>query len=115
MSDPNDGSAGQQNLQGLLKFCLEATRGEDVESPGVAALDPERKAFLQQVLAELATDPLDELRKAMTMVSETLNHVPRDADDETDVVLEIEKVIDDVILDVVSHIDYANDFYNIGL
>lgn len=104
----------QRDLNGLLRFCLQATKTEDASSPGVSRLDPERKAFLEQVLSQLATDPVDELNKAMTMVSETLNHVPDDAEEDSSVVTEIEKVVDEVILDIVSNIDYANDFYKLG-
>lgn len=111
MSDAGD---NQRDLNGLLRFCLQATKAEDASSPQVSALDPGRRAFLQQVLSQLATDPVDELSKAMTMVSETLNHVPDDADDDSNVVVEIEKVVDEVILDIVSNIDYANDFYKLG-
>ena len=107
-------AGNQRDLSGLLKFCLEATKAEDATSASVSALDPERRAFLQQVLSQLATDPVDELNKAMTMVSEALNHVPGDADEDSDVVVEIGKVVDEVILDLVSNMDYANDFYKLG-
>ena len=102
----------QDGMQGLLRFCLQATQSEDGTT--APAMDQERRAFLQQVLAQMATDPLDELRKAMTIVSETLNHVPQDVSEDAEVVVQIEKIVDDVILDTVSSLDYANDFYKLG-
>ena len=49
-------------VQGLLKFCLEATRGEDaVERPDdvLSSMDEERKAWLQvQILVLRATQKL---------------------------------------------------------
>jgi hypothetical protein len=104
----------QRDLNGLLRFCLQATQSEDATSSASSALDPERKAFLEQILSQLATDPVDELKKAMTMLSETLNHVPADAGDDSDVVAEIERVVDEVVLDIVSNLDFANDFYKLG-
>lgn len=111
MSAPGD---NQRDLTGLLKFCLQATTAEDGTSQGGRTLDPERRAFLQQVLSQMASDPVHELKNAMTMVSETLNHVPADADQEYPIVQEIEKVVDDIILDIVSSVDFANDFYKLG-
>merc|ERR1711963_542697 len=62
--------AGEQprqprDLQGLLKFCMEATASEDapavVGDPAarLAAMDPERKAWLEEALDNMSVDVVE--------------------------------------------------------
>merc|ERR1712047_13897 len=52
-----------KDLQGLLKFCMEATANED--APAVpsdpAAREPERRAWLEEALDKMSVDVVEQL------------------------------------------------------
>merc|ERR1712107_928375 len=56
-----------KDLQGLLKFCMEATANEDAPAlPGdpaarLAAMEPERRAWLEEALDKMSVDVVEQL------------------------------------------------------
>ncbi|KAK2587006.1 hypothetical protein KPH14_010973 [Odynerus spinipes] len=96
------------NLQGLLRFAMEATRAEDApHDPQFQPLDEERKQFLSEALSSLTVNVIDELQKAIKTLSNVIDLRPDDDSSEYDAALER-------IVDFVDSIDVANDFYKIG-
>ncbi|XP_053695614.1 hsp70-binding protein 1 [Sabethes cyaneus] len=92
-----------RNMQGLLKFAMEATQSEDAPNPAhVDAMDPERRQFLEAALKSLTVDVIHEIEKAMKVLTD-----PEAADEDKAEAL-------DVIIDFVQDIDAANDFYKVG-
>ncbi|CRK94438.1 CLUMA_CG007945, isoform A [Clunio marinus] len=108
MSEQNGNSDSQQprnprNLQGLLKFAMEATKDEDPTKPShFEQMSPEDKKFLEQALKAVTLDVVEELNKAMEIL------IKGNASEE-DQVQALE-----VVTNFVADIDTANDFYKIG-
>merc|ERR1712004_298836 len=56
-----------KDLQGLLEFCVEATANEDAPAlPGdpaarLAAMEPERRAWLEEALDKMSVDVVEQL------------------------------------------------------
>ncbi|XP_063541228.1 hsp70-binding protein 1-like [Cydia strobilella] len=101
-----------RNLQGLLRFAMEATKAED--APGNSELGPmdeERKRFLEDALKSLTVDVAKVLQDAIAVLS--------DADKIHSVQLgqslpnEINQAFTS-IMDFIDDIDTANDFYKLG-
>uniref|UniRef100_A0A182NU06 Nucleotide exchange factor Fes1 domain-containing protein n=1 Tax=Anopheles dirus TaxID=7168 RepID=A0A182NU06_9DIPT len=91
-----------RNLQGLLKFAMEATKDEDAPHPAqLEALDEERRRFLEEALKSLTVDVVQELEKSMRVLLEG------DSD-------EAKAEAIDTVVDYVQDIDTANDFYKVG-
>ncbi|KAJ2942748.1 hypothetical protein O0L34_g14937 [Tuta absoluta] len=101
-----------RNLQGLLRFAMEATKAED--APGNSQLGPmdeERRKFLEDALKSLTVDIAEVLRKAIKTLTDTEKMrsiqlgqpLPEDVDTAFNNLLEF---IDDI--------DIANDFYKMG-
>ncbi|XP_055541444.1 hsp70-binding protein 1 [Wyeomyia smithii] len=92
-----------RSLQGLLKFAMEATQSEDAPNPShVEGMDPERRQFLESALKSLTLDVVQEIEKAMKILTD-----PETAEDDKAEALEI-------IVDFVQDIDAANDFFKVG-
>lgn len=92
-----------RNLQGLLKFAMEATKDEDAPNESsLAQMDEERRRFLEEALKSLTMDVVQELEKAMKIL------LDKDSDDDT----KAESI--EVVIDFVQDIDTANDFYKVG-
>lgn len=92
-----------RNLQGLLKFAMEATAAED--APHESHFEPmteEQRRFLEEALESLTVDVVEVFKKAMKTLLDP------DTDDE-----EKSNAID-VIIDFVQDIDAANDFFKVG-
>uniref|UniRef100_A0A182W6E9 Nucleotide exchange factor Fes1 domain-containing protein n=1 Tax=Anopheles minimus TaxID=112268 RepID=A0A182W6E9_9DIPT len=92
-----------RNLQGLLKFAMEATKSED--APNAAQfqpLDDERRRFLEEALKSLTVDVVQELEKSMNVL---LNN-------ESDENAKIDAL--ETVTDFVEDIDTANDFFKVG-
>jgi len=61
-------------MKGLLKFCIEATRSED--APGVsadpeaslAAMDPARRAWLEEAVSNMSVDAVQELAQGVRLL-----------------------------------------------
>merc|ERR1711963_911890 len=101
--------AGEQprqprDLQGLLKFCMEATASEDapavVGDPAarLAAMDPERKAWLEEALDNMGVDVVEQLGNGIKLLLDS------SADLETK----------EEVLDCLGTIDMACNFHKIG-
>ncbi|XP_012285893.1 hsp70-binding protein 1 isoform X2 [Orussus abietinus] len=96
------------NLQGLLRFAMEATRSEDApHSSQFQPLDQETKDFLNAALSSMTINLVEELQNAMKTLL-NVNELRSD-DDPTEHELALER-----IADFVGNIDLANDFYKIG-
>ncbi|XP_011684829.1 PREDICTED: hsp70-binding protein 1 [Wasmannia auropunctata] len=96
------------NLQGLLKYAMDAAQSEDSENkPSVYPLDEEKKTFLNDALSSLTVNVVEELQKAVQILSNVAN---LRADDDS---LEFENALERMA-DYVDNIDIANDFYKIG-
>ncbi|XP_035917595.1 hsp70-binding protein 1 [Anopheles stephensi] len=92
-----------RNMQGLLKFAMEATKSEDAPNPAqLQPMDEERRRFLEEALKSLTVNVIEELEKAMNVLLD--NESNEDAKTEA-----IETVID-----YVQDMDTANDFLKVG-
>nr|QGA73362.1 heat shock protein HSP70-binding protein 1 [Spodoptera frugiperda] len=101
-----------RNLQGLLKFAMEATQAED--APGnkdLAPMDEQRRKFLEEAIKSLTVniaEVLDNSIKVLTN-SEKINSI-QEGDSLPDEV----KNSFTVLLDHVDDLDVANDFFKMG-
>lgn len=96
------------NMQGLLRFAMEATRAEDAPHDSqLQPMDSERQKFLSDALSSLTVNVIEELQKAVKILSNVVDLRPDDDSSEYDAALER-------IADFVDSIDIANDFYKIG-
>ncbi|KAL9707295.1 hypothetical protein quinque_010813 [Culex quinquefasciatus] len=92
-----------RNMQGLLKFAMEATAAEDAPAAGqLPQMDEDRRRFLEEALKTLTVDVVQEIEKAM----KTLMDPATEEDDKAEAI--------DVIIDYVEDIDAANDFFKVG-
>jgi len=95
-----------KDMPGLLKFCLEATRGEDapVEDPDkvLQEMDPERKKWLEEALSSMAVDFIEQLANGIRI----LNSDTADLDEKEEVLDKLE--------DWLGNIDMAVNFHKIG-
>ena len=100
-----------RDLQGLLKFCLEATKAEDAPGnrSGVEQMDPERREWLEKALKEMSVDVFKELAKCIAALSD--ESVVADAN-ATDFDLQLHAF--DCVEDWVGQIDMANNFHKLG-
>ncbi|XP_058448396.1 hsp70-binding protein 1 [Malaya genurostris] len=90
-----------QNLKGLLKFAMDATKSEDApQSSNIEPMDEERRRFLEDALKSLTVDVVQEIEKAMRTLLEG-------AEEDKPEAIEI-------IIDFVQDIDAANDFLKVG-
>ncbi|XP_049548731.1 hsp70-binding protein 1 [Anopheles darlingi] len=92
-----------RNLQGLLKFAVEATKEEDApQESRLQPMDEERRRFLENALNSLTVDVVKELEKAMQTLL--------DASSSDEAKVEAIEIVTDYVQDV----DAANDFFKIG-
>lgn len=92
-----------RNLQGLLKFAMEATKSEDApHAAQLQPLDEERRRFLEEALKSLTVDVVQELEKSMNILLNT------ESDDDA----KVEAL--ETVHDFVEDIDTANDFFKVG-
>lgn len=108
--DPNQPRA-PRDMQGLLKFCIEATKSEDAPDDPNATLegmDPTRRQWLEQALSSMSVDVIKELAEAIKILNMAKN--PNISQED------IEKVeyAFECISDWVDQIDMANNFHKIG-
>lgn len=96
------------NLQGLLRYAMEASNSQGTNNESqFQPLDEERKEFLKQTLSSLSINMVEELQKALKVLSNVVDLRPDDDTSEHEAALE-------TIADFVDSIDVANDFYKIG-
>uniref|UniRef100_A0A182MAK4 Nucleotide exchange factor Fes1 domain-containing protein n=1 Tax=Anopheles culicifacies TaxID=139723 RepID=A0A182MAK4_9DIPT len=92
-----------RNLQGLLKFAMEATKSEDApHAAQLQQMDEERRRFLEEALKSLTVDVVQQLEKSMNVL---LNN-ESDEDEKIDAL--------ETVTDFVEDIDTANDFFKVG-
>ncbi|CAL1681488.1 unnamed protein product [Lasius platythorax] len=96
------------NLQGLLKYAMDAAQSEDAENKSpVYPLDEEKKTFLNEALSSLTVNVIEEMQKAVQILS-SVGDLRAD-DDSSEYENALERMAD-----LVDNIDIANDFYKIG-
>jgi len=96
------------NLQGLLRFAMEATEQEDAPNDSdCLPLDEERKKFLENALKSMTVDVVETLQKSINLLLKT---------DKLKMEDDISKYLEafETILDYVDVIDTAVDFHKIG-
>ncbi|XP_065171175.1 hsp70-binding protein 1-like [Atheta coriaria] len=95
-----------QNLQGLLRFAMEAQDGATQSTPQLQPLDDERRNFLQAALQSMSVDVIAIMKENITK----LQQVEDISDDKVPEMIEAF----DCILDYIDNIDIANDFHKIN-
>ncbi|XP_044579854.1 hsp70-binding protein 1-like isoform X1 [Cotesia glomerata] len=96
------------NLQGLLRFAMEASKNEDApHQSSFQPLDQERKEFLSKALESMTVNVIEELQKSAKILSNVMDLRQEDDPTEYETALEC-------IASYVDSIDIANDFYKIG-
>ncbi|KAF7275183.1 hypothetical protein GWI33_012106, partial [Rhynchophorus ferrugineus] len=96
------------NLQGLLRFAMEATKSEDAPSDSqFQQMDEERKKWLEEAIKSMSVDVIQVLQKQIEILK-NVNEIKSDDD-----ISEYESAIN-IILDHIDNIDIACDFHKIG-
>ncbi|KAB0791154.1 hypothetical protein PPYR_02954 [Photinus pyralis] len=96
------------DLQGLLRFAMEATKAEDAPNESsVGPIDEERKKFLENALASMSVDVIEILQTNIKILQNC--DVLTESGDIAQHVLALE-----TILDYIDNTDVANDFHKIG-
>lgn len=78
-----------------------------------STMDPDRRQFLEKVLSQMAADPIDQLRKAIQSINNLLDDLDKNGENPADIASDIESIVDEVIIDLISQIDFARDFYKL--
>lgn len=114
---PNNGDNNEGNerrirdMLGLVKFCLETTSNEDhtSESPvNPEAMDPDRRAWLQQAISSMTVDTTQQLLENLALVKETITQMEKDQNHDIPVQKTCNAI--EVLTDLCEEIDYASDF-----
>lgn len=96
------------NLQGLLRFCMEATKAEDAPHESqFQTMDEERRKWLEEAIKSMSVDVIELLQKQIKIL-ENVDKIKVDDD-----ISEYETAVE-TILDYVDSIDIACDFHKIG-
>ncbi|KAJ8687866.1 hypothetical protein QAD02_023661 [Eretmocerus hayati] len=96
------------DLQGLLRFAMEATKAEDAPSnSSFQPIDEERKRFLENALTSITVNIAEELQKDVKLLHTVVELTEKDDPSEYEAAL-------DRLADRVDSMDVANDFYKIG-
>ncbi|XP_058792574.1 hsp70-binding protein 1 isoform X2 [Phymastichus coffea] len=96
------------NLQGLLKFAMEATKSEDAPTvSGFQPMDKASKDFLRKAFSSLTVNVMEELQKDLLLLQNVVDL--RNEDDSSKYEDALER-----LADWTSSMDVANDFYKIG-
>ena len=99
----NGSGRNPRDLQALLKFCAEVTKSEDAPEASLAAMDPERRRWLEDALKAMTVDVFEELTKGVAILNDENKH-----DEEAQIhALEC-------IEDWIGRSDVANNFDKIG-
>ena len=106
MSDPSQ-PRQPKDMKGLLKFCLEATRGEDapdISDPEAVlqSMDADKRKWLEEALNSMSVDVIEQLSNGIKI----LNSDSADLDDKEEVLDNLE--------DWCGNIDMAVNFHKIG-
>jgi len=96
-----------KDMKGLLKFCLEATKGEDapeISDPesSLAAMGEERKKWLEEAIQSMSVDVIEQLGNGIkTLIDPSAE-------------LELKEDVLDCLEDWLGNIDMAINFHKIG-
>jgi len=98
-------------MLGLVKFCLETTAKEDASgrtSTNFEAMDPDRRAWLQQAMESMTVDTTRQILENLAIVKETISQMEKDSSQN----VAVQKTCDalGVLTDLCEEIDYASDF-----
>jgi len=96
-----------KNVKGLLRFCLEATRGEDAQ--GTTILEPmseERKKWLEEAFTQMSVSPVERMKICLSVIE----NAEIDTEEGTE---KQEKALEE-LQDWVEDIDIAADFVKIN-
>ncbi|CAG9791260.1 unnamed protein product [Diatraea saccharalis] len=101
-----------RNLQGLLRFAMEATKAED--APGNSELGPmdeERRKFLEEALKSLTVDVAEVIQNAIKVLTdqEKIRNIQLGDVLPQDVATSFNN-----LMEFIDDIDVANDFYKLG-
>ncbi|KAL0868029.1 hypothetical protein ABMA27_008681 [Loxostege sticticalis] len=101
-----------RNLQGLLRFAMEATKAED--APGnsdFGPMDEERRKFLEEALKSLTVDVAEVLQNSIKVLTdqEKIKNIKQGDTLPADVVTSFSN-----LMEFIDDIDVANDFYKMG-
>lgn len=100
-----------RNMLGLVKFCLETTSKEDASgtsSANVEAMDPDRRAWLQQAISSMTIDTTRQLLENLALVKDTIAQMQKDPNHNVAVQKTCNAI--EVLTDLCEEIDYASDF-----
>ena len=108
--DPNQ-PRQPHDLEGLLKFCMQATKSEDAPSnPEAEPMDSERMQWLQEAMKGMTVDVVSQLVEGIKILSKPYVFDVNATEDE----LEEAEIAFEAIGDWVGNIDMANNFHKIG-
>jgi len=97
------------DLEGLLKFCMEVTKGEDAPTTAREPMDPERRQWLEEAIAGMTVDVVKQLAEAIKILG---GPAAFDAEATEDDLEEIEMAFE-AVEDWCGNIDMANNFHKI--
>jgi len=108
--DPNQ-PRQPHDLEGLLKFCMQATQSEDAPSnPDAQPIDPERLQWLQEAMRGMTVDVVQQLAEGIKVLSKPYVYDVNATEDD----IEEAEIAFEAISDWVGNIDMANNFHKIG-
>jgi len=108
--DPNQ-PRQPHDLEGLLKFCMQATKSEDApNNPEAEPMDSERMQWLQEAMKGMTVDVVSQLVEGIKILSQPCVYDANATEDE----LEEAEIAFEAIGDWVGNIDMANNFHKIG-
>jgi len=101
-----------KDLEGLLKFCMQATLKEDAkgDSASTEPLSSERLQWLQEAIKGMSVDVVQELLQALKILSKPCIYDSKASKSE----LKEAELAFDIILDRIGCIDMGNNFHKIG-
>lgn len=96
-----------KNVKGLLRFCLEATRGEDAQgSIGLEPMSEERKKWLEEAFTQMSVSPVERMKICLSVIE--------NAEIDTEEGTEKQMKALEELQDWVEDIDIASDFVKIN-
>lgn len=114
MSNNGDNEGKERRIKdmlGLVKFCLETTKNEDVSgdaSSAIGPMDPDRREWLQQAINSMTVDTTRQLLENLALVKETITELEKDPNHDIPVQKTCNAI--EVLTDLCEEIDYAKDF-----
>ncbi|XP_069134050.1 hsp70-binding protein 1-like [Argopecten irradians] len=97
-----------QNMQGLLKFCIEQGATCDNPEAVVSQIPPERREWLETALNNMTTNPITRMKDGLVKLNEA------DEDNENENLVDEKIAVLEELLEWCENIDLAIDFHKIG-